>query len=146
MTTASPATSVSTSDKSPSRALNIGLWVAQVLLGTMFTMAGVMKSTAPIAELAQKMVWPGAIPELLVRFIGVSELLAGIGLLLPSITRIKPRLTPLAALGLVVIMTLALVFHLTRGELQALPINLTLGAIAAFIAWGRGKAAPIAAR
>jgi uncharacterized membrane protein YphA (DoxX/SURF4 family) len=146
MTTLNPSAPSSTAEKAPSKALNVGLWVAQVALGAMFGMGGLMKATAPIADLAQKLVWPGAVPELMVRFIGTAELLGGLGLLLPSLTRIKPRLTPLAALGLATIMLLALVFHITRGELQALPINLGLGAIAAFIAWGRGKAAPIAAR
>jgi len=128
------------------KGLNIGLWVVQVVLALMFGMAGVMKSTAPITELAEKMVWPGAIPEGLVRFIGVSELAGAIGLLLPSLTRIKPVLTPLAAAGLVVVMVLAALFHIPRGELGALPINIGLGAAAAFIAWGRWKAAPIAPR
>jgi uncharacterized membrane protein YphA (DoxX/SURF4 family) len=135
-----------TSMSAPSRALNASLWVAQVVLAVMFGMAGVMKSTAPIAELAPKMVWAGDIPEALVRFIGVAELSAAIGLLLPSLTRIKPWLTPLAAAGLVVIMTLAAIFHVMRGELSALPFNTGLGAVAVFIAWGRYKAAPISAR
>ena len=126
--------------------MRIALWIVQVLLALAFGFAGVMKSTAPIAELAEKMVWPGALPEPLVRFIGASELLAAIGLILPSATRIKPGLTPLAAAGLVVVMTLAVLFHISRGELHALPINGVLGGLAAFVAWGRWKRAPIAPR
>ena len=129
-----------------SKALHVTLWVVQILLGTMFLYAGVIKATQPIAELAQKMVWPGAIPAALVRFIGWTELLAGLGLILPAATRIKPWLTPLAGAGLTTIMVLAGLFHASRGELGALPINVVLGGLAAFVAWGRWKKAPIAAR
>jgi uncharacterized membrane protein YphA (DoxX/SURF4 family) len=112
----------------------------------MFVMAGVAKSTQPIADLAQQMVWPGDVPAGLVRFIGVSELLGGLGLVVPAATRIKPWLTPLAAVGLVTVMALAAVFHVTRGEFPAIAFNTVLGGIAAFIAWGRFKKAPIAPR
>ena len=106
---------MASSSSSPSlaprgRGLRIGLWGAQILLGLAFGMAGVMKTTMPIAELAQKMVWPGALPPAMVRFIGTSELLGAIGLILPSLTRIKPRLTPLAAAGLALIQVLAMLF------------------------------------
>jgi len=130
----------------PRGALHIALWIAQGLLALAFGMAGVMKTSKPIAELVQMMGWPGALPPALVRFIGASELAAAVGLVLPAATRIKPGLTPLAATGLVVVMVLACVFHLSRGELQPLPINLTLGALAAFVAWGRFKKVPILAR
>jgi putative oxidoreductase len=109
-------------------------------------MAGVMKTTQPIAELAQNLVWPGAMPPALVRFIGVSEFLGALGLVLPAATRIKPSLTPLAAAGLALIMLLAAIFHVLRGELQALPINFLFGALAVFVAWGRSRKAPIPPR
>jgi putative oxidoreductase len=129
-----------------SKGWNVALWIVQVLLAAAFGMAGIMKTTAPIAELAQKMVWPGAVPAPLVRFIGASEFAAALGFILPAATRIRPRLTPLAGTGIVVIMLLASIFHVTRGEFQALPFNLVLGALAAFVAWGRFRKAPIAAR
>jgi putative oxidoreductase len=130
----------------PSKPLHIALWVAQLLLAAAFGFAGILKTTAPIAELAEKMVWPGVIPPALVRFIGASEFAGALGLVLPAATRIKPVLTPIAALGLVVVMILAAGFHVLRGELFALPINLGLAALAAFVAWGRLRKAPIAAR
>lgn len=130
----------------PHPALNIALWVCQVLLALAFGLAGIMKTTKPIAELAEKMIWPGAIPPTLVRFIGGVELTAAVGLLLPSLTRVKPSLTPLAAIGLVFVQTLAIIFHISRGEARFVPINLTLGALALFVAWGRFKRAPLAAR
>ena len=112
----------------------------------MFGMAGFMKTTAPMEVLAAQLVWPGALPEGLVRFIGAAEFLGAVGLILPALTRIRPILTPLAATGLVVVMALAVPFHLTRGELQALAVNIPLGALAAFVAWGRLKKAPILPR
>ncbi|MBI5481912.1 MAG: DoxX family protein [Deltaproteobacteria bacterium] len=137
-------------DSSPTasskKGLRIGLWIAQALLFAAFGMAGVMKSTAPIAELAKNMAWVGAMPEALVRFIGVSELLGAIGLLAPALTRIKPGLTALAGAALALVMVLAAGVHLWRGELEALPVNVVLGGVAAFVAWGRWKAAPITPR
>jgi putative oxidoreductase len=124
---------------------NILLWTAQVILGGMFLMAGIMKATTPIQELALKMPWINDSGEL-VRFIGIAEIAGALGLLLPSLLRIKPALTPLAAVGIVIIMVLASILHLTRGEYPAIGINFVLGAVAALIAYGRTKKAPIAAR
>ena len=118
--------------------MHILLWVVQVLLACAFGMAGVMKSTQPIDALVQGgMAWAAEMPVAMVRFIGISELLGALGLILPAATKIKPSLTPLAALGLLTIMILAMAFHLSRGEAQALPINMVLGGLAAFVAWGR---------
>ena len=125
------------------KTLNIVLWAAQVLLGLGFLMAGLTKSTQSIAELAKSAPYITQFPQLLVRFIGISELLGGIGLLLPSILRIKPSLTPLAALGLMVIMVLATIFHLVKQEFGVLPIPVLMGALAFFIYWGRTKKVPI---
>ncbi len=130
----------------PSRALHIGLWVAQVLLALAFGMAGSMKSVTPIEELSKSLPWVSQDLALLVRFIGVSEFAGALGLILPAATRIRPKLTPIAAGGLVLVMALAAVFHLTRGEYGAIGVNATLGALAAFIAWGRTRRAPIEPR
>ena len=103
-----------------------------------FGMAGVMKSTQPMAELAVGHGLARRSSQLaLVRFIGASELAAALGLVLPAATRIRPLLTPLAAIGLVMVMVLASLFHISRGEWFALPLNLVLGSLAAFVAWGR---------
>ena len=126
--------------------LHVTLWVVQVLLAAMFLMTGLMKLTQPIEVLSASLPWVTSVPAFLVRFIGTAEFAGALGLLLPSLTRIQPRLTALAALGLAVVMLLAGGFHATRGEFGMLPMNLVLGLIALFVAWGRGKAAPIAAR
>jgi uncharacterized membrane protein YphA (DoxX/SURF4 family) len=129
----------------PTRALNVALWLGQVVLAAMFAMAGAMKAFTPLSELASQMPLATDAPALL-RFIGISELAGSIGVILPALTRIKPWLTPLAAFGLFVIMVLASLFHLVRGEIGAIGVTAMLGAIAAFVAWGRAKRAPITAR
>jgi uncharacterized membrane protein YphA (DoxX/SURF4 family) len=130
----------------PPKALLVALWIVQLLLALAFGLAGVMKTTQPISDLATSLVWPGVVPPALVRFIGASELAGALGLVLPATTRVKPFLTPLAAVGLVTVMLLAMVFHVSRGEWSALPINLVSAALAGFVAWGRFKKAPIQSR
>jgi putative oxidoreductase len=129
-----------------SRALRATLWVVQGLLALAFGFAGSTKAFTPLAEAARSIPWIPDVPAALVRFIGVTELLAAVGLVLPALTRIRPRLTPFAASGLVAVMTLASLFHLTRGEPQGVVINAVLAGLAAFVAWGRFRVAPIAAR
>jgi len=129
-----------------SKVLNASLWAAQIVLAATFLLGGFMKTTLPIDVLTAKMVWPGALPEGLVRFIGAAELAGAVALLLPAITRIKPFLTPIAAAGLVLVLALAVPFHLFRGEAPALALILPLGVLAVFVAWGRLKKVPIRAR
>jgi hypothetical protein len=120
------------------------LWAAQGLLALLFGLSGLMKSTTPIPELAVRMAWAADIPEALVRFIGVSQVLGAIGLLAPGLLQRAPRLTPLAAAGLLLTMLMAAAFHVSRGELSVLPTNLALGSLASFVAWGRFRKAPLA--
>jgi putative oxidoreductase len=133
-------------DVRPSKALHVGLWVVQGLLGALFLAVGTMKATQPIAVLVETFGWPAAVPTALVRFIGVAEFLGGLGLILPAATRIMPVLTPLAGAGLALAMLSAAGFHISRGELGALPAPLILGGLAALVAWGRAVRAPIAPR
>jgi putative oxidoreductase len=127
-----------------SRGLRAALWITQGLLALAFGFAGTTKAFAPLADAAKNIPWIPDVPAALVRFIGTAELLAAVGLILPALTRIRPTLTPLAASGLVLIMSLASIFHLTRGEPQGVVINVIVGGLAAFVAWGRFRAAPIA--
>jgi putative oxidoreductase len=128
------------------RALRASLWIVQLLVGVAFIAAGLNHATQPMDVLATKMPWTVVVGAGLTRFIGASEFLGGLGLILPSLTRIQPRLTPLAAAGLTTVMVFASVFHLVRLELSVLPVNVVLGGLAAFVAWGRGKKAPISPR
>ena len=128
------------------KALRIGLWVAQVLAALIFALIGFSKLTTPIPELAAMMKWPGEYSPAFVRIIGAIDLLGGIGLLLPSATRILPRLSVLAALGCTVLQVVAIAFHVSRGEFMVLPLNAVLIALCIFVLWGRAIKAPIAPR
>jgi hypothetical protein len=115
------------------------LWVVQALLALLFVFAGGMKLVLPLDQLAGPVPLPGAF----VRFIGVAELLGGLGLILPAALRIRPGLTPLAAAGLVVIMIGAVVITLIGGQPGGAVISLVVGLLAAFVAYGRWRLAPI---
>ncbi|HEV3476846.1 MAG TPA: DoxX family protein [Rubrobacteraceae bacterium] len=122
------------------------LWVLQVLLGLAFVAAGFPKLIQPYAELAQQLAWVSDVPEVLVRFTGLAEVLGGLGLILPAATRILPWLTPVAAAGLALDMLLATLFHLVRGEVGGAVVPLLLGLLAALVAYGRWRMVPILAR
>lgn len=124
---------------------SIALWAAQMVLAAMFGLAGAMKTFTPMDKLAQMLPWVASVPAL-ARFIGIAELAGAIGLVAPAATRIAPMLTPMAALGLLVVMVLAAGFHVLRGELHAVPVNVVLGSLAAFVAWGRLRKLPIEPR
>ncbi len=130
---------------STNNGLHIALWIVQVLLFVAFLASGFSKLTMPISQLSNMMAWTTSLPEIVVRLIGLAEVAGALGLLLPAITRIQPNLVPTAALGLVVVMLLAVVFHITRGEIQMIAPSLILGLLAGFIVWGR-RQTPILAR
>ncbi len=129
----------------PRRALGAGLWIAQIVIAFFMLFGAYMKLAAPAEEVAKMMVWASQYPTLKT-FTGIVDLLGGLGILLPALTRIQPRLTVLAALGIIVLQVLAFGFHASRGEWPATPFNAFLLALAVFVYWGRSKAAPIEAR
>jgi uncharacterized membrane protein YphA (DoxX/SURF4 family) len=117
--------------------MNIALWVAQGLLAAMYLMAGIIK-TFQTAKAKEQMPWTKERSDGFVHFVGVSELLGALGLILPLVTGILPRLTPLAAIGLIIIQLLAIFTeHLPRKEYNVIPINVVLLALAVFVVFGR---------
>jgi uncharacterized membrane protein YphA (DoxX/SURF4 family) len=119
--------------------MTYALWVVQILLALLFVFAGGMKLVLPLDQMAGPVALPGA----LLRFIGVAELLGGLGLILPAALRIRPGLTPLAAAGLVIIMIGATVITLVGREFGGATISFVVGVLAAFVAYGRWRLAPI---
>ncbi len=117
--------------------MNTALWIVQGLLGLAFFAAGAMKATQPLDKLAANMAWIKTSSPAMVRFIGISEVLGGIGLIAPTATGILPILTPVAAICLVVVMVLAAITHARLNEFPAIGANVVLGALSAFVAWGR---------
>ena len=122
-------------------ALSIVLWVVQVLLALLFLFAGGMKLVLPLEQLAGP---PGSVvlPGAFVRFIGVVEVLGGLGLVLPGLLRIRPGLTPLAAAGLVIVMIGAVVITVLGGQAAMAWIPALTGLLAAFVAYGRWRLVP----
>lgn len=123
--------------------MNIVLWIIQVLLALLFLFAGGMKLViAP--EVLQSMGSPNQIvlPGLFIRFIGVCEVLGGLGLFLPGLLRLRPGLTPLAAAGLVIIMIGATVLSFAADGVAAAVVPLVTGIFSAFVAYGRWRLAP----
>jgi DoxX-like family len=96
-----------------------------------------MKALQPLDQLAVMMKWIPDFPVLFVRTLGIVEVLGAIGLILPSLTRIQPRLTVLAALCILVHQFCAVVLHLSKGEADVLGLNAVLIALAVFILWVR---------
>ena len=118
--------------------MTYALWIVQSLLALLFLFAGGMKLVLPLEQLAGPITLPGP----LLRFIGVAEVLGGLGLILPGLLRIRPGLTPLAAAGLVIIMLGAIVLTLVAGLVAVALISLVVGLLAAFVAYGRWRLAP----
>ena len=119
--------------------MTAALWIVQSLLALLFLFAGGMKLVLPLEKLAGPITLPGP----LLRFIGMAEVLGALGLILPGILRIRPGLTPLAAAGLVVIMIGATVLTLAAGAVAVALISLVVGLLAAFVAYGRWRLAPL---
>jgi hypothetical protein len=128
--------------------MNTTLWTAQVLWGVFFSLNGFGKivwyNPGLWNQALQEVPWFSAVPRDLLIFIGVCEFLGGVGLILPAMTGVKPKLTPFAAIGLTLVMILAAIFHIVRGEYSFVVINALLGGVAAFIAYGRLLVRPIA--
>lgn len=123
--------------------MNIALWIAQGLLALAFLLAGSMKAFLPLATLKKNMAWTNNVPAAFVRFIGVAELLGAIGLIVPAVTGIQSWLTEAAAVGLVVVMVSASVFHASRREYSNIGMNAVLLLLAAFVVLGRWTLAPL---
>jgi uncharacterized membrane protein len=117
------------------------LWAIQILLALVFLFAGGAKFFVPVDQMTKGM------PALLasgsfIHFIGVCELLGGLGLVLPGLLRKKPGITPLAAAGLVILMIGATSLSIPQGAAMAV-FPLLTGMLAAFVAYGRWRVAPL---
>ena len=119
------------------KARNASLWAVQILLGVMFAGTGAWKLLTPIPKLAAVFPWMGQVPPAFLDFTAVADLLGGLGLVLPMLTKIKPRLTWVAALGCALLQIAAIVFHFSRGEGANTPFNLILVVLSLFVFWGR---------
>ena len=125
--------------------MNKTLWTLQILLGIFFVGTGVLHFIVP-AGLPSLMAWMYDVDPTVHYVSGTAEILGGLGLVLPGLTRLQTWLTPLAAVGLIAVMLLAIVFHAGREETQNLIQNIVLAGLLAFIAYGRWRLSPLAAQ
>lgn len=123
--------------------MNIVLWILQVLLALAFLAHGGLLLWPP-PEIAVQM--NASLPRWFQLFLGVAEILAGVGLTLPGITRIKPWLVVWAAGGIMIVMVSATVWHAVRGEISSAIVTLVLLAMATFVAYMRYRVRPIPSR
>ena len=119
------------------------LWILQILLGLLFLFSGSMKFVMSVAEMTKGM---PSMPGWFLHFIGVMEILGGFGLILPSLLRIRPGLTPLAAACLVIIMSGAIAITLGTMGVGAAMLPLIVGILCVFVAYGRWRLAPLSPR
>ena len=118
------------------------LWVLQIILGLYFMTLGIMHFIRP-PNLPQLMSWFYELSPMLHYFSGSAEILGSLGLILPGLTKVQTRLTPLASIGLALLMVGAAGYHIIRGEIQNLPTNIVLFSIASYIAYGRWNKHPL---
>ncbi|MEH0930457.1 DoxX family protein [Micromonospora sp. CPCC 205558] len=128
--------------------MNVVLWIIQILLAVVFAGAGFAKLTQPKDKLRELMRWVDPVPPTQVKALGAAEVVAAIGLVLPPLTGIATVLTPLAAVGLVVVMIGGFLVHLRdlkkqdtqdgrQKEIQGAITCAVLLVLAAVVAWGR---------
>jgi uncharacterized membrane protein YphA (DoxX/SURF4 family) len=117
--------------------MNAVVWAVQVVLAVAFLTAGALKLTQPRAKLSTTLAWVEDFSNTQVRGIGLVELAAAFGLILPGTTRVAPVLTPLAAVGLILVMVGATATHLRRHEPQLVSVNTVVVALAMVVVWGR---------
>ncbi len=120
--------------------MKYALWIVQGLLAALFLFAGVMKLVMPIEAMTREIQMPG----LFLRFIGVCEVLGGLGLILPPLLKIRPGLGAIAALGLLIIMLGAIVITLRSAAPAQAAIPLATAALLAWVAYTRRRPASVA--
>jgi uncharacterized membrane protein YphA (DoxX/SURF4 family) len=117
--------------------MDTALWIAQILLALIFALTGIMKLVMPREQAAERAPYVEDLTDGQVRTIGILEILAAVGLILPMVTDILSWLTPLAAVGLALTMVGAAILHQRRGEYSNIVLNAVLFGLAVFVAYGR---------
>ncbi|MGW3620296.1 DoxX family protein [Micromonospora arida] len=119
--------------------MNLALWIAAGLLATIALAGGITKTFVPKQKLAAANGggWTSDASVGFVKTLGVLELLAAVGLILPAVLDIAPVLVPVTAICWVLLMIGAMITHLRYGEARFIVLNLIYLALAAFVAWGR---------
>ena len=120
--------------------MNTLLWIGQTFLAVIFLYSGICKSIlTKEALVARGQTGVAGRQPSQIRFIGISEIIGSIGIILPWWTGIFPFLTPLAAAGFAAIMLLAAPIHYRLKEGRNVALNLFVLLIALFVAWSRAR-------
>jgi hypothetical protein len=119
--------------------MNLALWIGAGLLAVVALTGGISKTFVPKEKLAKADGggWTEGASVGFVKTLGVLELLAAVGLILPAVVDFAPVMVPVTAFCWVLLMVGAMVTHGRRGEFKFVVLNLVYLALAAFIAWGR---------
>jgi hypothetical protein len=119
--------------------MNLALWIGAGLLAAVALTGGISKSFVPRQRLAAVHGggWTAGVSGGFVKTLGVLELLAAVGLILPGAVGIAPVLVAVTAVCWVLLMVGAMITHGRRGESTLVMLNLVYLALAVFIAWGR---------
>jgi putative oxidoreductase len=118
------------------------LWVLQWVFGLYFIAVGVMHFIVP-EGLPDMLSWMYDVSDTLHVIAGGAEILGGLGLILPGLTGIRPELTVWAAVGLILVMIGAMIFHIDNGDTLPLGTNVINAAVLTYIAYGRARLAPM---
>jgi hypothetical protein len=120
--------------------MDLALWIATGLLVLVALTGGISKAFVPKEKLAAAPggEWTEDAGVGFVKTLGVLELLAAIGLILPALVGVAPVLVPVTAVCWVLLMIGAMITHLRHGGVNRfVALNLIYLALAAFVAWGR---------
>jgi putative oxidoreductase len=123
--------------------VNILLWVLQVLLAAAFLAHGLLLLMPPPDIAAQMLM---SLPRWFWVFLGVAEVAAAIGLTLPGLTRVMPALVWWSAVGIMIVMISATIYHVMRNEISSAVVTFVLLIMATFVAYMRLRVLPISAR
>lgn len=125
---------------------NTVAWVLQGMLAVVFLFHGILYTLAPeplVRAMREQGAWPPAIPTSFRMFIGIAELAAAVGLILPGLLHLLTFLTPLAGVGLVIVMAGATLYHLRRRETSTVPVILVLLVLAGAVGFVRWQVVPL---
>ena len=122
--------------------MNRALWILQVIFGIYFVSVGIVHFVLP-SGLPDQMNWMYELSDGMHLVAGSLEILGGIGLILPSLTKIQPTLTPVAALGLALVMVAAAIWHAQQGQAENIPQNLIFAGVMTFVSYGRFRLIPV---
>ncbi|MDD7938635.1 DoxX family protein [Actinomycetospora lutea] len=124
--------------------MNLALWIVAAVLAAVALLGGITKVFVPKEKLPAVPGggWTGGASAGFVKTLGVLELLAAVGLILPAVAGVAPVLVPVTAVCWIVLMVGAMVTHGRRGETALVMLNLLYLTMAAFVVWGRVGAEP----